>query len=343
MDDPQNTSAYTTKKATSKTPQKIAVQALGFNDADMATRLAIEVGQAVRVLGERFDLSGLDGVTLAVDYNQALLDLDRGYETNFKLTATNSHVVGVAMTPGVLRDGTLKSHIVVNAGHVYPLLDLDDTVGVAHAIHVLAHECGHVQVTNAFDRCFPNVLLRQKNGSMLENIQWQVIFAVWDEFAVTSISAGIGESQTEAYENTFIHDLAEADERSNRLLLNYREHGSVDQILSEIYGCYGNVLKFAAYHLGNLDGLGIRWQDSERTASTLKDHWFLPYFERLQTACLDIAKNYGEWENKESFTLISDIIDDLVERAGLLIEIMGDGSLYVDIPFTPETDPLLCK
>ncbi|MCP2226820.1 hypothetical protein OKW12_002233 [Pseudomonas silensiensis] len=343
MDDSQNTSAEPTKKFTSKMPEQFGIQARGFTDADTATRLATIVGEAVRALGGKFDLSGLDGITLAVDYNQALLDLDRGYETNYKLTATNSHVVGVAMTPGVLRNGALKSHIVLNAHHISPLIDLEDAQGRDHAIHILAHECGHVEVTNAFDRCFPNVLLRQKNGSILEQMQWQVILAVWDEFAVTSISAGFGESQTEAYENTFINDLAQADKRSNRLILNYREHGSVDQILGEIYGCYGDVLKFAAYHLGNLEGLGIRWQDSEKTASTLKDHWFLPYFERLQAACLEIAKDYGEWKNKASFTLIANIIDDLVERAGLLIEPMEDDRFWVDIPYTPETDPLLCK
>lgn len=341
MDDPQATSADTPEKRISKTPANISIQVKDFTDADSATRLGTTVGHAVRAFGEKFDLSGLDGVTLAIDYGQALLDLDRGYETLHKLTATNSHVVGVAMTPAVLRDGILKSHIVLNAGHIWPLLE-DDDEGRAHAIHVLAHECGHVEVTNAFDRCFPNVLLRQKTGPMLEQIQWQIIFAVWDEFAVTSISAGFGESQTEAYENTFINDLAQADERSNRLILNYREHGSVDQILGEIYGCYGDVLKFAAYHLGNLKGVGVRWQDCEKTTSALKDHWFLPYFERLQAACLEIAKDYGEWKNKASFTLISDIADDLVERAGLIIKPMGE-VLWVDIPYTEETDPFLCK
>ncbi|HCS44295.1 MAG TPA: hypothetical protein DIW52_15960, partial [Pseudomonas sp.] len=313
-----------------------------FADVDTATRLATIVGQVVRALGEKFDLSGLDGVTLAVDFNQALLDLDRGYETTYKLAATDSHVVGVAMTPAVLRDGNLKSHIILNAGHIWPLLEQDDAEGQAHAIHVLAHECGHVEVTRAFDLCFPEVLLRPSNGSVLEQIQWKVIFAVWDEFAVTSITAGIGESQTESYENAFLTDLALADDRSNKLILGYRAHLPVDQILREIYDCYGDVLKFSAYHLGNLEGLGVRWLDSEKTASILKDHWFFPYFERLETACLEIAKNYGKWENKDSFTLITDIVDDLVERAGLLIEAMEDDDrLWVDIPYTPETDPLL--
>ncbi|MFK3602126.1 hypothetical protein [Pseudomonas sp. AP19] len=92
MDDSQNTSAEPTKKFTSKMPERFGIQARGFTDADTATRLATIVGEAVRALGGKFDLSGLDGITLAVDYNQALFDLDRGYETNYKLTATNSPV-----------------------------------------------------------------------------------------------------------------------------------------------------------------------------------------------------------------------------------------------------------
>lgn len=139
---------------------------------------------------------------------------------------------------------------------------------------------------------------------------------LWDEYAVKSISAGF----TEAYENTFLNNLALADERSNKLILNYR-----DQLLGEIYGCYGDVLKFAAYHLGNFSVCGVRWQDSEKTAENLKNHWFLPYFERHDAVCQEIGKGYGEWENTTSFTLISDIVDDLVESAGLLIEPMGEG------------------
>ena len=342
MDDPQDISADTTPQSTNKTPA-FGIQARGFDDVDTATRLATIVGQVVRTLGEKFDLSGLDGVTLAVDYNQALLDLDRGYETTYKLAATNSHVVGVAMTPAVLRDGHLKSHIILNAGHIWPLLEQDDAEGQAHAIHVLAHECGHVEVTNAYDRCFPNVLLRPKYGPILEQLQWNVIFSVWDEYAVTAISAGYGESQTDSYENAFLNDLALADERSNKLILEFRRHLSIEQILGEIYGCYGTLLKFAAYHLGNLQGLGISWQDSEKTASSLNDHWFLPYFERLSVACQEIAKDFGKWKDTASFTLIADIIDDLVARAGLLISVTEGDRLWIDIPYTAETDPLLLK
>lgn len=142
----------------------------------------------------------------------------------------------------------------------------DDPEGRSHAIHILAHECAHVEVTNMFERCFPKVLLREHQGTILGNFQWKVIFAVWDEFAVTAISAGIGEDQTDAYEATFINDLKKAEALSNDLILAYREHGSM-------------------------------------------------------------------------FALISEIVDDLVERAGLIVSNMENGQLWVDIPYTPDTTP----
>ncbi len=185
--------------------------------------------------GEKFDLIALDGVTVAVDYDQALLELDRGYETSHKLTATKSHVVGVAMTPSVIRQDELKSHIVLNAHHIWPLLE-EDLENLGHAIHILAHECAHVEVTNMFERCFPKVLLREQQCTILENVRWQVIFAAWDEFAVTAISAGIGEDQSDAYEETFINDLKKAEALSNDLILAYRKHGSIDQILGKFTG-----------------------------------------------------------------------------------------------------------
>lgn len=338
MDEPQDLPSEKPVNFASRMPKNFTISARGFSDEDSARKLGTLVGEVVRKLGEKFDLIALDGVTVAVDYGQALLDLDRGYETSHKLTATNSHVVGVAMTPSVIRQDELKSHIGLNAHHIWPLLE-EDPEGQGHAIHILAHECAHVEVTNMFERCFPKVLLREQQGTILENLQWQVIFAAWDEFAVTTISAGIGEDQADAYEETFINDLKKAEALSNDLILAYRNHGSIDQILGEIYGCWGNVLKFAAYHLGNLAGCGLSWSEREKTVEALSDHWFLPYFERFDEACREIFSQYGKWEDKSSFALISDIIDDLVKRSGLILTDMGNGEFWVDIPPTPETTP----
>ena len=125
---------------------------------------------SARQLGERavgwmqaisriIDVSNIDGLTLAGDYSKALSELDRGYEAAAPLTPSNDVAIGIAMTPSVIRNGRLKSHIVLSAGLVVALLDAEHEY-FPLALYTMAHECAHVQITAAFDRCFPNMLLR---------------------------------------------------------------------------------------------------------------------------------------------------------------------------------------
>lgn len=97
-------------------PEALNVQIRGWDDKASARRLGNNVIGCVKELGRMIDVFTLDGITIAGDYHQALADLDRGYKTNHVLTASNDMAIGVAMTPSVIRDGRLKSLIVIN-GH----------------------------------------------------------------------------------------------------------------------------------------------------------------------------------------------------------------------------------
>ncbi len=335
MDQPTS-GANSLEEMVSTAPTSFNVQARGFADTETATRLATFVGETIRALGKLISLQSLDGVTIAYDYDQALLELDRGYETSHQLKATNSHVLGVAMTPSVIREGQLKSHIFVRAETLLPLLDPNDEAGIRLAVHLLAHECGHVEVTQQFERCFPGVLLRGQMP-LLETLRWDTIFGVWDEYAVTWIAANISSDPTASYNQALLTEVGAFDERNNAFIRDYRWHSNVDQILSEIHRSCGNLLKFAGYAIGNLRGKNLSWRDSEDLASVLTGHWFEPFLQALCDACEGVASNYGEWTDMEDFKTISAVLDDLVCRAGLFITEQEDGGAYVHIPFTDET------
>lgn len=71
---------------------------------------------------------------------------------------------------------------------------------------------------------------------------------------------------------------------------------------AEIYGVYGDLLKFDSYHLGNMVGLGLTLDDLPKTkCSGGPRHWFEPYFDKLKQACADIAANYGKWTDRSAF------------------------------------------
>jgi hypothetical protein len=319
-------------------PVSFPVSIRGFNTEEHAREFANLIFGYTQELSRHIDLSGLDGVTVAYDYNQALLDLDRGYATSFRLTPSEEFVVGVAMTPSVLRDGALKSHILFSAESV---LELENPEGeqFAVAVYTLAHECAHVEITRRFDTAFPNVLLRKAYDNPHDSMRWQVILACWDEYAATQISAPFGHDPTDWYEQCFLVFLKETRPKANNLIKAYRLHADHGRIMAEVYGAYGELLESAAYHLGNMAGRGLSPDALPATKAALDGHWFAPYFDRLAACCKSIADDYGTWIDTKSFETLGDLADQLVAEGGLRIYRREDGAVGFDVPFTPETMP----
>ena len=339
MAEPSNSNANESKEAPQTAPENFTVTIQGFDTEEHATQFAHLIGAYVRELSRHIDLRGLDGITVAADYNRALLDLDRGYDTSHRLTPSDEFAIGVAMTPSVIRDGKVKSHIVLNAWIAVALED-PDSEDFSTALHTLAHECAHVEITHRFDTAFPGVLMQSTHDNVHDAFKWQIIQACWDEYAATWISATIGHDPTAGYEETFKIALNETRRKANELIKDYRLHADIDQILAEIYGAYGDLMKFACYFLGNMAGLELSLNDLPATKATLEGHWFSPYFDRMDTICKRISDDYGKWSDRSQFEALGDLADELVADGGLTVSHLGEGRLYVDIPFTPETMPV---
>lgn len=307
-----------------------------FDDEDRAHAFANRVGSLVYSLSCYIELSTLDGITIAGDYHQALLDLDRGYSTNHKLSPSEGYAIGIAMTVHVLREEQLKSHIVVNASAVCGLEDEQHEL-FQLGVHTLAHECAHVAVTAAFERAFPRFILRTGHTNVRLAFRWQVILACWDEYAASRLSALYGEDPTSAYEETFLTSLRLTRDQANGLIKAYRHHGDVERVMGEVYGCYGNLLKFAAYLLGNMAGQGLDPATLARTSQVLDGHWFADYFDRLRVLCESLFSKFGSWTSQELFEAIGDLVDEVVSEGGIQVTDLADGMVYARIPFTPET------
>lgn len=252
-------------------PQSFQITVRAFGPEAEARTLGETVGTFVRELSRYLDLSALDGVTVAGDYPQALAELDRGYVTSYRLSPSEGAAVGIAMTPSVLRGEQLKSHIVLHAGAVSGLCDMEGG-DFAWALHTLAHEAAHVAVTAAFDRCFPNTLLREASPDVQHAFRWQIILACWDEYAATLLSAPFGEAPTDGYETTFLKVLESTRPTAYDAIRAYRVHGDVDQVLAQVYGICGDLLKFGAYLLGDLDGRGVDVTARTSIADALRNH-----------------------------------------------------------------------
>lgn len=311
-----------------------------FAEEDRARSFGNLVALYVRELSRSLDLSTLDGITVAFDYPQALLELDRGYPATVQLTPSRDTVTGIAMTPSVLRNGVLKSHIVLDAGYVMALEEPDhEFFGLS--LHTLAHECAHVEITAAFDRAFPNVLLRERSAGMHEGMRQDIIQTCWDEYAVCSIVAGMGADPLPGYEETLVKAVGEARARANDFIRKYRVHADVGQMLQEVCGVYGNLLKFASYFAGTLAGQGKGLNDTPAAHDALVGHWFEPYYDRLTVVMAALAERYPHWESRSEFDPVADLFEDIVRAGGVSMTPLPDGGIYADVPFSAETMPLV--
>ena len=88
-------------------PDEPAAMVANQRVRDVMGELASELG---------LSLAGIDGVTIAYDYDSALAELDRGFGASRPSSRTSDEfAIGVAMCPLVKRDGKVLSHIVLSA------------------------------------------------------------------------------------------------------------------------------------------------------------------------------------------------------------------------------------
>ncbi|WP_159732641.1 hypothetical protein [Methylosinus sp. Ce-a6] len=337
MTDDSITEVSTARPAT--VPENFVISLRGFDAEERARALGAEISSWIHDLSRIIDLRGLDGITIDFDYKGALRDLDRGRENLAASTPTDDVGVGIAMTPSVIREGKVKSHIVLDAFYMLGLLEDNANQAFEWSLHTLAHECAHVELTSRFDAAFPNVILQRANKDVHEAFRWQVILACWDEYGATRIASRIGYDPTTGYEDTFVSLLETARSEANDLIKLYREHGNVSRIMAELYNKYGTLLKYSCYHLGNLAGFNVAPDEREKTRAALKGHWFAPYFIRLESACKTIWDNFGNWTDQALFEVIGDIVDDVVREGGAVVTHRADGTIHINIPYTIETMP----
>lgn len=316
-------------------PSTVSFHLVGL-DEEFAKPLARSVAEIMGHIGRIIDLKALDGVTIAADYAEALTSLDRGYETNHVLTPSNDVVVGVAMTPSVLRDGELKSHIVLNGDYVWMLGEFDHEHW-QDAFHILAHECAHVDVTAAFDRSFPNTLLRTRYDNLVDHCLGEVVSACWDEYAACRLSAGLGADRMKAYTETVVNVLPDSRGFANQDIIDYRTHGDHELVLRKVVGKYGNLMKYCSYMLGHLDGKNLDLDAAPAVRALLVDHWFEPFFERLWEALRAIGCKYGSWTDRGEFDNLRDLIVDILADGGIELYWTDDGGAGFQAPFTPDT------
>jgi len=322
----------------STAPQSIRMVTRKFKDAEYEKFAAEQIGAIVRDIGRVIDISSLDGITIAFDYDEALADLDRGIPEKTKMTRTsNQQIVGVGKTAAVLRDGIVKSHILLLAPVVLQVLDEQSKL-YRTVIYLLAHECGHVEEHMIRDRLFPGMLLRYRPEHREDRLLEPAVEAIWAEYAACIVSARFDRSQTQLYAGNIIKSVEALRREAIKAILEYRIHGDLWRLESEAMPRILEPLRLAAYLIGHLDGLGEDWSRVPEARQALEKTGYWPIVERMTEDLRNLWDTRDTWTSLKVFEPMKDRLRETLKHGGLHLTRL-ESSYYLNVPLTPETTP----
>lgn len=314
----------------------------GFHDPQVGEELAHAVAGVMSVVGSFIDLEKLDGVTIACDYDEALAELDRGIEGLRPLTRSDTkEMQGIAMSPAVMRDGEVLTHLVFNAAYMVPLISDEATEEQLRMTNgIIGHECAHVAITAAKERAIPDA----RFGTVIEDFEHGVMFQIadicWDEYAACRMSALFAPDQNAGHAETLIASLQVAREKSDEAIRSYRRHHDIDRLVAESGSYLQQPIKAAAYLLGGMDAEEKTWEDFPKVFEALEEASYLEVVEQLAVELRRLWDTRDEWEATLGvFSGLEAIAKQVFEDGGLFFHSQPDGRCRIDVPFTATTMP----
>jgi len=337
-------------------PADLVITLTNFADEQDAHRCANVVRGYLEVFGRLMDLSRLDRVYITFDYAGTLASIDLGTGSDMLLKPTNDEIAtGVAMAPSVLREDGWKSVIVVNASYArslsYEIVGSDNVSKEqldalrAETLHILAHECGHVHDHEMQRKSLPAETYSKK-WNPIEHRLKEPAMACWGEYIAEFMGAGFGTKDTlRNYENAFCDRLKAAWPGVTASIRQYRMHGNVDQVISEVGIHIRNIIIYAAYMMGYLSKTKQSLESSvPKVIQAAKDNpEFGSYTKRLHDELHGLQDRYPDFTTLDVFTPLSEVVHDMYKKVGMYFIENADGSLRVEIPHRTDTMPSVAE
>lgn len=274
-------------------------------------------------------MQGLDGVTIAFDYNAALTEIQRGFQSSGVLTPTvDDAAVGVAMSPLVKRDGKVLTHIVLSAAVV---VLIDTPYEGMSGKYIIAHELAHVHEHYLRDKQLPGTLLQQIIYGADEVFLYVTAEACWSEYAACYFSAAMSPEHGILLEKTFISALGGLRSKileAKRDWMSDKDFGKVWQAISRPVAA---MLKYASYLMGHSAGLNKPLAEIAPKASMLMrgNDWLSPRFEELVAALATMMDTFEQWKGLDAFQPLKNVIRNVLNNCGITIQATSDGSLFI--------------
>jgi hypothetical protein len=321
----------------------IRVEVQGIQNEYGAECLRLGVTDLVREIGRFIDISTLDGITVAVDYDAALRGLDRGIGGVRAEERTNdAGLVGVGKSVVVKRGDEFKTHIVLLADPVCVLAFAEEDRNIDDlrtALAIICHECAHVEEHADRDRQFPAVLVGYRASTYMGKLEQQFAESFWGEYAVCRTSAPWARNEEKRFRDNLATRLVDARDKAREAIRSYRIHGDVERVLLEAGAALLEPLRMASYLFGHLDGIAEGELPDIASELTGADTAIATAIAELVSQMRTLWDRRGEWESYDELMAIGQTGFKLIRACGVHASSQPNGTAYINVPYTADTMP----
>jgi len=323
----------------STVPKNLRIALLGFPSQEFGQVFYEHLSVALTACSRVLDLERLAGVTVGYDFASAIASVDMGEPgvspPSFTSTA---EVECIAKAVTVKRDGIEKTHVVYSAAFIQDIVD-NTSPGYQQALHLIAHELGHVAELKWRDESAPGLDEKLMDGNFADNLFLHTATAVWEEYAACRLTGFIGdvEALKEQYAKNFDESAGLYLERARDKIKDFRVHGSVDTLLLQAGTHTAMPLKLASYLLGHLDANQDE-TDLQVLCPTYADSGLTALIPRFWKA---LRSTWNRIDDKAGLAVFDELKQVVIEsyiNAGVNIRPQDEG-YFVNAPFTAETMP----
>lgn len=265
---------------------------IGFNDAAVVAAIQSELSNLVA--SRHFKLSGLIAVTVATDYSDAVAKINTGFEKDDPMVESSGVNAGLGMTPELLRDGSLRSEIVLSASTMAPLAITDDSEQYLTARYLLTHEAAHAEELFIAAEDYGQKIFAQHDAP---DPDLQRTRTFWSEYYACQRSAfsypGIGGFLIEMFVTPITnleHDLRTAS-------ADFKTSGNADQYGVALTDICENLFTHFARLVGHLDGLSTQLPDEVTSLEMFQKAW--PILSAMRGALRQAHSQIGSWGGLE--------------------------------------------
>lgn len=308
-------------------------------DPATAERIAATFNVVAKNIVPIMSLDRLDGVTFSGNYEASLRDLDRGFPASVPLQPTKEEcAVGVAMAPLVMRDGIVKTHIVMEGWLGRSLISEDEETWRL-ALHTVVRQLAHAASAQILDESLPGVLLKRFDDRY-DGFLYVAIHSAWTGYFSARASAVFCPEGGRPQEELLLAVLKRAQNDIPAARLAYRFDGDLDKLLAVAIPRIEDVLKFSGTDLGHSDGLEQSILDNPTLATALEEAGLRDWVVLFDSELSRLWDRRGQWTSFGEFLELNRHVERLMWQYGLFPWRTDEGLIRIGIPLATDAHKL---